>query len=61
MNGTVLIAAPAIGIPIIVNGALLLLVYGALNQRMTDLKELWRSELRRLEEAIDVRLKHLEP
>lgn len=50
----------AIGIPILTNAAMLLLIYTALNQRMNDLKEMWRSELRRVEEVLDARLKHLE-
>ena len=31
-----------------------------LNQRIDDLKETWRSELRRVEEVLDARLGHLE-
>ena len=31
-----------------------------LSQRIDDLKELWRSELRRVEEVLDARLNHLE-
>ena len=31
-----------------------------LNQRIDDLKEMWRSELRRVEEVLDARLSHLE-
>jgi len=30
------------------------------NQRIEDLKETWRSELRRVEEVLDARLTHLE-
>ena len=30
------------------------------NQRIDDLKETWRSELRRVEEVLDARLTHLE-
>jgi hypothetical protein len=32
----------------------------AVNQRFDDLRDLWRSELRRVEEILDARLKHLE-
>ena len=32
----------------------------ALSVQITDMRELWRSELRRVEEVIDARLKHLE-
>ena len=31
-----------------------------LNRRIDDLKEMWRSELRRVEEVLDARLNHLE-
>jgi methyl-accepting chemotaxis protein len=30
------------------------------NQRFDDMRDLWRAELRRVEEVIDARLKHLE-
>jgi hypothetical protein len=30
-----------------------------LNRRIDDLKEMWRSELRRVEEVLDARLSHL--
>jgi ABC-type polysaccharide/polyol phosphate export permease len=50
----------AIGLPVLLNAAMfgLLLVY--LNTRFQDLKDLWRAELRRVEEVLDARLKHLE-
>ena len=54
----------AIGVPIIANmlfnGLLIGIVYTALDRRITSLKELWRAELRRVEEVLDARLKHLE-
>jgi hypothetical protein len=31
-----------------------------MDQRFEDIKETWRSELRRVEEVLDARLKHLE-
>jgi hypothetical protein len=31
-----------------------------LNQRFDDMRDLWRAELRRVEEVLDARLKHLE-
>jgi hypothetical protein len=34
--------------------------FDAVNQRFDDAKEMWRSELHRVEEVIDARLKHLE-
>ena len=30
------------------------------NQRFDDMRDLWRAELRRIEEVLDARLKHLE-
>jgi len=30
------------------------------DRQLTDMKELWRSELHRVEEVLDARLKHLE-
>jgi hypothetical protein len=32
----------------------------AIDQRFTDMRELWRSELHRVEGVLDARLKHLE-
>ncbi len=32
----------------------------AINQRFDDMRDLWRAELRRVEEILDARLKHLE-
>ncbi len=32
----------------------------AITQRLDHMQEMWRSELRRVEEIIDARLKHLE-
>lgn len=34
--------------------------FDAVNQRFDDLRDLWRAELRRVEEILDARLKHLE-
>jgi hypothetical protein len=34
--------------------------FDAIDQRFDDMRELWRSELRRVEEILDARLKHLE-
>jgi hypothetical protein len=31
-----------------------------INKRLEDMRELWRSELRRVEEVLDARLKHIE-
>jgi hypothetical protein len=34
--------------------------FDGVNQRFDDMRDLWRAELRRVEEVIDARLKHLE-
>lgn len=34
--------------------------FAAINQRFDDLRDLWRAELKRVEEILDARLKHLE-
>lgn len=34
--------------------------FDAVNQRFDDMRDLWRAELRRVEEVLDARLKHLE-
>ena len=46
----------AIGVPILFNalGFTLLILY------MQSMRDLWRAELRRVEEVLDARLKHLE-
>ena len=64
----------AIGIPCLFNAALfgIMLAYiqsrfAAIDQRFTsvdkrfdDMRDLWRAELRRVEEVLDARLKHIE-
>jgi hypothetical protein len=34
--------------------------FDALDQRFDDMRDLWRAEIRRVEEVLDARLKHLE-
>ncbi|HXK07201.1 MAG TPA: hypothetical protein VMS37_32705 [Verrucomicrobiae bacterium] len=34
--------------------------FDAVNQRFDDMRDLWRNELRRVEEVLDAGLKHLE-
>jgi hypothetical protein len=34
--------------------------FDEVNRRFEEMKDLWRSELRRVEEVLDARLKHLE-
>ncbi len=61
----------AIGIPILFNAALIGIMatllagsmkagFDAVNTRFDDMRDLWRAELRRVEEVLDARLKHLE-
>lgn len=61
----------AIGVPLIVsmmfNGVLIGLLWSHMNARFdgidlrfNDMRDLWRAELRRVEEVLDARLKHLE-
>ena len=54
----------AIGLPVLLNAAMFAITFGLLvtyvDTRLEDLKELWRSELHRVEEVLDARLKHLE-
>jgi hypothetical protein len=64
----------AIGVPLIGNALMItvLVLYlnakldvlreavNGINGRLDDLRDLWRAELRRVEEVLDARLKHLE-
>jgi uncharacterized membrane protein YhiD involved in acid resistance len=64
----------AIGIPVVMNALMFTILmlhmnsrfdsvsqrFDSVNQRVDDMKEMWRAELRRVEEVIDARLKHLE-
>jgi hypothetical protein len=34
--------------------------FDAVNRRFDDMRDLWRAELRRVEEVLDARLKHIE-
>jgi hypothetical protein len=34
--------------------------FDAMNTRFDDMRDLWRAELRRVEEVLDARLKHIE-
>lgn len=61
----------AIGVPGVSN-AIMLMIFStlvnarlsafetAINKRFDDMRELWRTELRRVEEVLDARLKHIE-
>ncbi len=57
----------AIGIPMLFNATLIGIVvalintkFGAIDKRFDDMRDLWRAELRRVEEVLDARLKHIE-
>jgi hypothetical protein len=57
----------AIGTPMAFNAVLIGLVigpmnakFGAIDKRFDDMRDLWRAKLRRVEEVLDARLKHLE-
>ena len=64
----------AIGIPMLFNASLIGLVvalfnskfagiearFDAIDKRFDDMRDLWRAELRRVEEVLDARLRHLE-
>ena len=60
-----------VGVPIVINilfnGMLFLVLsqrmadkFAAIDKRFDDMRDLWRAELRRVEEMLDTRLKHLE-
>jgi len=61
----------AIGVPVVSN-AIMLMIFSnmvgsrlsafeaAINKRFDDMREVWRTELRRVEDVLDARLKHLE-
>jgi hypothetical protein len=57
----------AIGAPMLFNADMLGLFalhmnarFDAIDRRFDDMRDLWRAELRRVEEVIDARLRHLE-
>jgi hypothetical protein len=57
----------AIGIPMLFNIVLFLLLLDSMkdgftnvNKRFDDMRDLWRAELRRVEDVLDTRLKHIE-
>jgi hypothetical protein len=69
MTGTQLYLA--IGVPVVSNATMLMIFStmmtfhlsafkAAINRRFDDMREVWRTELRRVEEVLDARLKHLE-
>lgn len=53
-------ATAAVLVGILVNNARLSDLRSHLDVRFEEMKDLWRSELHRVEEVLDARLKHLE-
>jgi len=58
---------PLLGAPMLFNALLIGLLiatmnarFNAIDRRFDDMRDLWRSELHRVEEVIDARLRHLE-
>jgi hypothetical protein len=49
-----------IGLPMLWNTLLWAASTVYMHRRLDDLKDLWRAELRRVEEVLDARLKHIE-
>jgi hypothetical protein len=56
-----------VGVPMLFNATLIGLVvalfktrFDAIEKRFDDMRDLWRAELRRVEEVLDARLKHIE-
>jgi hypothetical protein len=57
----------AIGIPMLFNATVIGIFaafvnakFAAIGKRFDDMRDLWRAELRRVEEVLDARLKHIE-
>jgi hypothetical protein len=50
----------AVLVGILINNSRLSGLRADMNARFDDLKDTWRAELRRVEEVLDARLKHLE-
>ena len=56
-----------VGVPMLFNATLIGLVvalfktrFDGIDKRFDDMRDLWRAELRRVEEVLDARLKHIE-
>jgi hypothetical protein len=50
----------AIGVPVVFNATMILIMNTSISKRLDDMKDLWRAELRRVEEVLDARLTHIE-
>jgi len=57
---TALIAAVPSTVAIIIVGLQNNARFNAMNTRFDDMRDLWRAELKRVEEVLDARLKHIE-
>lgn len=58
MTGTQLYLA--MGVPIVTNATMILLLHASINKRFDGMRDLWRSELRRVEEIVVARLSRIE-
>jgi hypothetical protein len=50
----------SIGVPMLFNAGLIGFLFLHMDKRFDDMRDLWRAELRRVEEVLGARLKHLE-
>jgi hypothetical protein len=57
----------AIGIPMLFNATVIGIFaafvnakFASIDKRIDDMRDLWRAELRRVEEVLDARLRHIE-
>jgi hypothetical protein len=55
-----ILALPSVLVGILINNSRLSDLRAHMDNRFDDMRETWRSELRRVEEVLDARLKHLE-
>lgn len=62
INALVAIAVPtlAVLVGILINNSRLSDLRSHMDARFDDMRQTWQSELRRVEEVLDVRLRHLE-
>lgn len=55
-----LVSVPAVLVGILINNSRLSHLRSHIDIRFEEMKEMWRSELHRVEEVLDARLRHLE-
>lgn len=49
-----------LAVPLLFNGVLTGILMLHINSKFSDAREVWKAELKRVEEVLDARLKHLE-